>query len=104
MADVLKHHLPAHNELDGTVQVACTRGCQSALRPGPEFASEPGTKKPRDDLYLLRRNTQHLRKHVTMVDDSLRGLIKSELLAVVDSNRRMELDWIVRLDGGRINL
>src|SRR5580698_7351455 len=104
MPDALKHHLPAHNELDGTFQIPCTCCGQSALRPWPQFASKSGTKEPRDDLYLLWRNSQHLRKNIAMINDRLRCLIESELLTVVDCNRRMKLNRIMCFGRDRIDL
>lgn len=48
-------------------------------------------------MHVLRRHTELRGEYVTRVDDGLRCLIEGVLAILVDGNRRMELDGIVRL-------
>ena len=104
MAHALKHHVAGQYQLDRTVEVACRRGGDHAVRPGPQFAAEAGAEKARDDADVLWLNPEHLGHHIAMVDHRLRGFIEGEVLSIPGGDAGVQLDRVVGLGGGDIGL
>src|SRR6202008_5007310 len=84
-------------QLDGTVEVARSRGGDHAVRPGPKLAAKSRAKKAGNYAHVFLGNAQHLRQYVLMVAHRLRGLVKSEVLAIPHGYAGVQLDWVVSL-------
>src|SRR6266478_2487199 len=70
--------------------------------PGPQLAPEAGAKKARNDSNIFRGHPEHLRQHVTVINDCLGRFIKCERLAIPNRNACMQLDGIMGFNGSPI--
>src|SRR5688500_706678 len=104
MTDSLKHHFPAANELHWFAELARRGGGERRMRPWTQLPAEAGPEQRGDEAYILRREPEHLREDASMVDDSFRRFIERQYRAIPDRNGRMQLDWVVCLNGSNIGL
>src|ERR1700733_10394851 len=97
MAHALEHHVASQDQLDRPVEVTRSRGGDHAVRPGPKLAAKSRAKQGGNYAHVFLGNAQHLRQYVLMVAHRLRGLVKSEVLAIPHGYAGVQLDWVVSL-------